>query len=107
MLHSESLIDPRAVVNSMAKGEAGCGWLTTLYRALRERSSPAVGPLTAQVLAWFMCGAKERRPCDGLSPITEQKDAGIRTLPPASLPMAMGTTPEDTAKADPHELPSQ
>ena len=39
--------------------------------------------------------------------MTEQNDAGIRTLPPASLPSAIGTRPVDTAYPDPEELPPQ
>ena len=56
-----------------------------------------MGPLTAHVEEWFMQGLKERRPCEGLSPNTEQKEAGMRIEPPPSPPRAMGISPLATA----------
>jgi hypothetical protein len=52
-----------------------------------------MGPLTAAELLWFWPGRKASLPWVGLSPKTELKDAGIRMLPPPSLPSEMGRSP--------------
>src|SRR6266446_1384905 len=46
-------------------------------------------------------GPSEVRPREPLSPTSPQKEAGIRTDPPASLPCAIATMPEATAAAAP------
>lgn len=95
----------RRVGDGGAKRDSSSGAPRTSYIAERERISEARGPLTAQVLEWFKAGLKERRPWEGLRPYTEQKDAGIRMLPPPSPPRAMGTRPALTAYAQPLEEP--
>ena len=48
-----------------------------------------------------MTPVSDRAPWVGFSPITPQKDAGIRIDPPVSVPRARGTTPAATAAPDP------
>ncbi|GJD02482.1 hypothetical protein ColKHC_11307 [Colletotrichum higginsianum] len=64
---------------------------------MRERMSPAMGSLTAALLLWYCPGKKETQPCVGLRPKTEVKAAGIRRLPPPSLPIVPGRGPAATA----------
>src|SRR5690606_41630956 len=45
------------------------------------------------------------RPCVGLKPTMPQKDAGIRMLPPPSVPTAHGPMPAATAAAAPPDEP--
>lgn len=45
------------------------------------------------------------RPYVPFSPITPQNEAGMRSDPPLSPPVAMGTTPAATAAAAPAEEP--
>lgn len=59
--------------------------------------STAIGPSTAAEIEWFTQGLKEILPCVGFKPKTQQKDDGIRMLPPPSLPSAIGIRPALTA----------
>ena len=45
------------------KSEVGWGVAMIWYKAAKERMSDAMGPFTAQVLAWFAVGADDTRPC--------------------------------------------
>ena len=45
------------------------------------------------------------RPSDGLTPDIPQHEAGIRTEPPPSEPVARGTMPAARAAAEPPEEP--
>src|SRR5262245_4934878 len=45
------------------------------------------------------------RPLVGLRPVTEHQAAGMRTDPAPSLPVASGTSPTETATAEPAEEP--
>lgn len=45
------------------------------------------------------------RPCVGRRPYRPQWLAGARTEPPVSLPSAKSHRPDDTAEAEPDELP--
>ncbi len=82
---------------SGGKGDDGWGWPMTSNTAASERTSAAMGPRHAHVLLWFAPGRYEMRPWVGFRPKTEQKAAGMRMLPPPSLPRAKGTRPVATA----------
>jgi hypothetical protein len=75
----------------------GCGSAMISYTVAREYMSAAIGPCTQHVGAGLGVGKDERRPWVGLRPKTEQFDAGMRILPPASPARAMGIKPTATA----------
>ena len=52
-------------------------------------------------------GPRGTRPGDGRRPTTEQKEPGVRRLPPRSDPCASATWPVASATAAPPEEPAQ
>ena len=58
-------------------------------------------PLVARPIGSPYIGAPVIRPRVGLSPTIPQQLAGIRIDPPPSEPCASGTSPAETADADP------
>jgi hypothetical protein len=61
----------------------------------------AIGPPTEVSSHALVVGQVGTRPTLGRSPTTLQKDAGLRSEPPMSLPSASGTMPLASAAAAP------
>ncbi len=64
-----------------------------------------IGPGTARVSQTWVEGNEGTRPGVGRSPTTLQKEAGLRSEPPMSLPSAIGCSPAASAAAAPPLLP--
>src|SRR5713226_6691315 len=67
----------------------------------------AIGPATARPSKAVGSGPCGTSPGLGRKPTTEQKLAGMRRLPPRSLPLASHTSPVASATAEPPEEPPQ
>src|SRR5215475_12297754 len=67
-----------------------------------ERAS---GPATSREGDSGKTPLRPIRPREVFMPTTPQKQAGVRSEPPVSLPSAAGTSPPATATADPLEDP--
>ena len=73
----------------------------TSSNAAASRTVRARAPLVARPIGSPYIGAPEILPRDGFSPTMPQQLAGMRIEPPPSEPWASGTSPADTADADP------
>src|SRR5260370_42008181 len=67
----------------------------------------AIGPATPRLSKAPGPGPCGTTPALGRKPTTEQKLAGMRRLPPRSLPLASHTSPVAGATADPPDEPPQ
>ena len=81
-------------------GSRGSGPRVSASTARASATSRVIGP-ACERFSLTVPGQTGIAPSVGLSPTTPQNAAGMRTEPPASVPVAMGTAPPATVAPDP------
>src|SRR5579859_5591673 len=86
-------------------GSAGCSPLMASRNSAMSSTLRAIGPWTVRLRSILKAGLCGTRPMLGRKPTTPQKDAGLRSEPPISVPWATQAVPVASATAAPPEEP--
>src|SRR5229473_727927 len=84
-----------------AIGDRSLGPATACSISATSPDVRAIGPVTCSVSHSQSVGYVGTNPGDGRSPTTPQKDAGMRSEPPRSVPSASAIMPDASAAAPP------